>query len=163
ERARSKKLTPDDVTGGTFTITNPGPYSTLISAPIINQPQVAILSTDGVRKKPVVVETPAGDSIAINPVGIVARSWYHRAIDGAHREPADRGGDVTYHGPGQLVGYPIVTLPEWRDGLRDVVRYVRRLEAVLIAVLADLGVEAGVEKGLTGVWAPTPSGTVEKI
>ena len=82
---------------------------------------------------------------------------------GADLEPADRGGDVTYHGPGQLVGYPIVTLPEWRDGLRDVVRYVRRLEAVLIAVLADLGVEAGVEKGLTGVWAPTPSGTVEKI
>jgi lipoic acid synthetase len=82
---------------------------------------------------------------------------------GADLEPADRGGDVTYHGPGQLVGYPIVTLPEWRDGLRDVVQYVRRLEAVLIAALADLGVEAGVEKGLTGVWAPTPSGTVEKI
>ena len=82
---------------------------------------------------------------------------------GADLEPADRGGDVTYHGPGQLVGYPIVTLPEWRDGLRDVVRYVRRLEAELIAVLADLGVEAGVEKGQTGVWAPTPSGTVEKI
>jgi lipoyl synthase len=82
---------------------------------------------------------------------------------GADLEPADRGGDVTYHGPGQLVGYPILTLPEWRDGLRDVVQYVRRLEAVLIAALADLGIEAGVEKGLTGVWAPTPSGTVEKI
>src|SRR5581483_693610 len=53
ERARGKKLTPDDVTGGTFTITNPGPYGTLISAPIINQPQVGILSTDGVKKKPV--------------------------------------------------------------------------------------------------------------
>ena len=82
---------------------------------------------------------------------------------GADLERADRGGDVTYHGPGQLVGYPIVTLPEWRDGLRDVVQYVRRLEAVLIAALADLGIEAGVEKGLTGVWAPTPSGAVEKI
>jgi lipoic acid synthetase len=82
---------------------------------------------------------------------------------GADLEPADRGGDVTYHGPGQLVGYPIVTLPEWRDGLRDVVQYVRRLEAVLIAALTDLGIEAGVEKGLTGVWAPTPSGAVEKI
>jgi lipoic acid synthetase len=82
---------------------------------------------------------------------------------GADLEPADRGGDVTYHGPGQLVGYPIVTLPEWRDGLRDVVRYVRRLESVVIAALGDLGVEAGVEKGLTGVWAPTPWGTVEKI
>ncbi|MDQ1493425.1 MAG: lipoyl synthase [Actinomycetota bacterium] len=85
------------------------------------------------------------------------------AAVGADLEPADRGGDVTYHGPGQLVGYPIVTLPEWRDGLRDVVQYVRRLESVLIAALGDLGVEAGVEKGLTGVWAPTASGTVDKI
>ncbi len=84
ERARSKKLTPDDVTGGTFTITNPGPYGTLISAPVINQPQVAILSTDGIKKRPVVVETPAGDSIAIHPVGTVAMSWDHRAIDGAY-------------------------------------------------------------------------------
>ena len=84
ERARNKKLTPDDVTGGTFTITNPGPYGTLISAPIINQPQVAILSTDGIKKKPVVVETPAGDSIAIHPVGMIAMSWDHRAIDGAY-------------------------------------------------------------------------------
>jgi 2-oxoglutarate dehydrogenase E2 component (dihydrolipoamide succinyltransferase) len=84
DRARNKKLTPDDVTGGTFTITNPGPYGTLISAPIINQPQVAILSTDGVKKKPVVVETPAGDSIAIHPVGLIAMSWDHRAIDGAY-------------------------------------------------------------------------------
>ena len=84
ERARNKKLAPDDVTGGTFTITNPGPYGTLISAPIINQPQVAILSTDGIKKKPVVVETPAGDSIAIHSVGIVALSWDHRAIDGAY-------------------------------------------------------------------------------
>jgi len=81
---------------------------------------------------------------------------------GADLEPADRGGDVTYHGPGQLVGYPILTLPEWRDGLRDVVQYVRRLEAVLIAALADLGIEAGVEKGLTGVWAQTPTGTVAR-
>jgi 2-oxoglutarate dehydrogenase E2 component (dihydrolipoamide succinyltransferase) len=84
ERARSKKLTPDDVTGGTFTITNPGPYGTLISAPIINQPQVAILSTDGIKKRPVVVETPTGDSIAIHPTGTVAMSWDHRAIDGAY-------------------------------------------------------------------------------
>ena len=84
ERARNKKLTPDDVTGGTFTITNPGPYGTLISAPIINQPQVAILSTDGIKKRPVVVETPTGDSIAIHPTGTVAMSWDHRAIDGAY-------------------------------------------------------------------------------
>jgi len=72
---------------------------------------------------------------------------------GAEVEDADRGGDITYHGPGQLVGYPIVTLPEWRDGLRDVVAYVRRLEDVLIAALGDLGVDAGREDRLTGVWA----------
>jgi 2-oxoglutarate dehydrogenase E2 component (dihydrolipoamide succinyltransferase) len=84
ERARNRKLTPDDVTGGTFTITNPGPFGTLISAPVINQPQVAILSTDGVRKRPVVVETPSGDAIAIHPVGVLAMSWDHRANDGAY-------------------------------------------------------------------------------
>jgi 2-oxoglutarate dehydrogenase E2 component (dihydrolipoamide succinyltransferase) len=84
ERARSKKLGPDDVTGGTFTITNPGPYGTLISAPIINQPQVGILATEGVKKRPVVVETPEGDSIAIHPVGLIGMSWDHRAIDGAY-------------------------------------------------------------------------------
>jgi lipoyl synthase len=71
---------------------------------------------------------------------------------GAELVRADRGGDVTYHGPGQLVGYPIVTLPVWRAGQRDVVAYVRRLEAVLIAALADLGVEAVREEGYTGVW-----------
>jgi len=71
---------------------------------------------------------------------------------GAELERADRGGDVTYHGPGQLVGYPIITLPEWRAGQRDVVAYVRRLEAVLISALADLGVEAGRHDGYTGVW-----------
>jgi lipoic acid synthetase len=71
---------------------------------------------------------------------------------GADLVHTDRGGDVTYHGPGQLVGYPIVTLPEWRDGARDVVAYVRALEAVLIDALADLGVPATVHRGLTGVW-----------
>jgi lipoyl synthase len=71
---------------------------------------------------------------------------------GAELVRADRGGDVTYHGPGQLVGYPIVTLPEWRAGQRDVVAYVRRLEGVLIAALADLGAEAGRHDGYTGVW-----------
>ena len=74
------------------------------------------------------------------------------AFVGADLVRADRGGDVTYHGPGQLVGYPIVTLPEWRAGQRDVVAYVRRLEAVLIAALADLGVQAGRDDGYTGVW-----------
>lgn len=71
---------------------------------------------------------------------------------GADLVRTDRGGDVTYHGPGQLVGYPIVTLPEWRAGQRDVVAYVRRLEALLIAALADLGVAAHRDDGYTGVW-----------
>jgi lipoic acid synthetase len=65
---------------------------------------------------------------------------------------SDRGGDVTYHGPGQLVGYPVVTLPEWRDGRADVVAYVRRLEAALIAAVADLGVDARHDPEHTGVW-----------
>ena len=64
-RSRSNRLKPDDFAGGTYTLSNSGTFGTLITAPIINQPQVAILSTDGVRKKPVVVETSEGDSIAI--------------------------------------------------------------------------------------------------
>jgi len=84
-RARSKKLTPDDISNGTFTITNPGPYGTLLTMPIINQPQVAILSTDGVKRRPVVVELPDGsESIAIHSVGNLALSWDHRAFDGAY-------------------------------------------------------------------------------
>jgi len=71
---------------------------------------------------------------------------------GAALVHTDRGGDVTYHGPGQLVGYPIVSIPGWGDGIRDVVGYVRRLESVLIAALGDLGVGAGRRSGLTGVW-----------
>src|SRR3954470_10260882 len=74
------------------------------------------------------------------------------ATVGAELVQADRGGDVTYHGPGQLVGYPIVTLPEWRDGLRDVVAYVRLLEDVLIGALAGFGVDAHREPRYTGVW-----------
>jgi len=71
---------------------------------------------------------------------------------GADLVTADRGGDVTYHGPGQLVGYPIISLAEWRAGQRDVVAYVRKLESVLIAVLADFGIEATVVPKYTGVW-----------
>jgi lipoic acid synthetase len=72
---------------------------------------------------------------------------------GADLAHVDRGGDVTYHGPGQLVGYPIVTLPEWRDGMRDVVAYVRTLETVLIDALGDLGVTGAARRErLTGVW-----------
>jgi lipoyl synthase len=74
---------------------------------------------------------------------------------GAELVHADRGGDVTYHGPGQLVGYPIVSLAEWRAGQRDVVAYVRRLESVIIAVLADFGIEAEQSRGYTGVWVGT--------
>ena len=74
------------------------------------------------------------------------------AAVGAELVHADRGGDVTYHGPGQLVGYPIVNLPEWRDGLRDVVAYVRRLEDVVIAALAGFGIGAHREPRFTGVW-----------
>ncbi|MEA3155943.1 MAG: hypothetical protein QOK44_3532, partial [Betaproteobacteria bacterium] len=81
-RARAGKLKPDELTEGTYTITNNGAYSTVITAPIINQPQVAILSTDAVRKKPVVIESPEGDSIAIRPVGVLAQSFDHRAVDG---------------------------------------------------------------------------------
>lgn len=84
KRARSNRLKPDDLSGGTYTLSNSGTFGTLITAPIINQPQVAILSTDGVRKKPVVIEGPDGDSIGIRPVGILAQSFDHRAFDGAY-------------------------------------------------------------------------------
>jgi lipoic acid synthetase len=74
------------------------------------------------------------------------------ATVGADLVTTDRGGDVTYHGPGQLVGYPIVTLPDWRDGLRDVVAYVRAVEGVVIAALADFGIDAHREPRYPGVW-----------
>ena len=83
-RARNGRLKPDDFANGTYTLSNSGTFGTLITAPIINQPQVAILSTDGVRKKPVVLETSEGDAIAIRPVGILAQSFDHRAVDGAY-------------------------------------------------------------------------------
>ena len=84
DRARARKLKPDNLAGGTYTLSNSGSFGTLITAAIINQPQVAILSTDGVRKKPVVIERPDGDSIAIRPIGILAQSFDHRAVDGAY-------------------------------------------------------------------------------
>jgi pyruvate dehydrogenase E2 component (dihydrolipoamide acetyltransferase) len=83
ERARTKRLSPDDVQGGTFTITNPGIYGGLFGTPIINQPQVAILGVGGVKKRPVVIETEAGDSIAIRSICILALTFDHRLIDGA--------------------------------------------------------------------------------
>ena len=83
-KARSKRLGPDDVLGGTFTITNPGPFGTYMTLPIINQPQVAILSTDGIKKRPVAVSGPAGDAVAIHHTGVLALAWDHRAFDGAY-------------------------------------------------------------------------------
>lgn len=84
-RARSKQLSPDELSGGTFTLTNAGSYGTMMQFPIINQPQVAILSTDGIKRKPVVIEDDFGnESIAIHSVGVLAMAWDHRAIDGAY-------------------------------------------------------------------------------
>ncbi len=84
-RARSKKLSADDISGGTFTITNPGPFGTFMTGAIINQPQVAILATDGVKRKPVVViDALGGESIAIHSVGLLTVNFDHRAIDGAY-------------------------------------------------------------------------------
>ncbi|MEE9416022.1 MAG: dihydrolipoamide acetyltransferase family protein [Acidimicrobiales bacterium] len=84
-RARSKKLSADEITGGTFTITNAGSYGTMMQFPVISQPQVAILSTDGIKRKPVVVADRFGnESIAIHSVGVLALAWDHRAFDGAY-------------------------------------------------------------------------------
>ena len=84
-RARTKKLSADDISGGTFTISNSGPFGTFMVIPVINQPQVAILSTDGIARKPVVVTDDEGnESIAIHSVGMLAMSWDHRAFDGAY-------------------------------------------------------------------------------
>jgi pyruvate/2-oxoglutarate dehydrogenase complex dihydrolipoamide acyltransferase (E2) component len=82
-RARSRELKPDEVRGGTFTITNPGQYGSIMATPIINQPQVAILDFEAVIKRPVVVTDADGnDSIAIRPITILGLSWDHRALDG---------------------------------------------------------------------------------
>jgi 2-oxoglutarate dehydrogenase E2 component (dihydrolipoamide succinyltransferase) len=84
-RARSRQLSPMEISGGTFTITNNGSSGSVLTMPIIIQPQVAILSTDAVKKKPVVIEIPGGgESIAIHPVGNLAMAWDHRAFDGAY-------------------------------------------------------------------------------
>lgn len=83
DRARNNKLKPDEITGGTFTITNFGSYNNLAGTPIINQPQAAILGTGAVRKMPAVIETPEGDVIAIRHIMILSLSYDHRVIDGA--------------------------------------------------------------------------------
>jgi pyruvate/2-oxoglutarate dehydrogenase complex dihydrolipoamide acyltransferase (E2) component len=96
ERARTRKLEPDEVQGGTFTITNPGQFGAVIATPIINQPQVGILDLEAIVKRPVVVTTPVAtadaerssrddvsDAIAIRPMGFLPLSFDHRALDGA--------------------------------------------------------------------------------
>ena len=83
ERARSGKLKPEEITGGTFTITNYGTYNNLAGTPIINQPQAAILGTGVIKKMPAVIESPEGDMIAIRQMIILSLSYDHRVIDGA--------------------------------------------------------------------------------
>ena len=84
-RARARHLSPDEISGGTFTISNNGSAGSVLTMPVINQPQVAVLSTDAISKKPVVIEVPGfGESIAIHPVGNLAMAWDHRAFDGAY-------------------------------------------------------------------------------
>jgi pyruvate/2-oxoglutarate dehydrogenase complex dihydrolipoamide acyltransferase (E2) component len=100
-RAREKRLQPDEVGGGTFTITNPGQFGTVLATPIINQPQVAILDLEAVVKRPVVIERDGDDSIAIRPMGCLCLSFDHRALDGAEaarflgelREELEQGGN----------------------------------------------------------------------
>jgi pyruvate/2-oxoglutarate dehydrogenase complex dihydrolipoamide acyltransferase (E2) component len=99
-RARAKGLHPDEVGGGTFTITNPGQFGAVLATPIINQPQVAILDLEAVVKRPVVVERDGDDSIAIRPMSYLCMSWDHRALDGVEaarflgelREGLEQGG-----------------------------------------------------------------------
>ena len=82
-RARAKQLEPDEVHGGTFTITNPGQFGAVLATPIINQPQVAILDLEAIVKRAVVVDGPDGDAIGIRPMTYLPMSWDHRALDGA--------------------------------------------------------------------------------
>jgi len=85
DRARSRKLSPDEISGGTFTLSNNGSAGSVLTMPIINQPQVGIISTDAIVRKPVVTTGPdGGEAIAIHPVGNLAMSWDHRAFDGAY-------------------------------------------------------------------------------
>jgi 2-oxoglutarate dehydrogenase E2 component (dihydrolipoamide succinyltransferase) len=83
-RARAGKLRPDDMTECTYTISNNGAFGTLLTAAIITPPQVAVLSTDAVRKRAVVIEGGQGDTVAVRPVGMLAQSFDHRAVDGAY-------------------------------------------------------------------------------
>lgn len=87
DRARTKKLMPDEVQGGTFTVTNPGVFGGLFGTPIINQPQVAILCVGTIEKRPKVMTTPDGDDyIAIRQMAYFALTYDHRVVDGADAE-----------------------------------------------------------------------------
>jgi 2-oxoglutarate dehydrogenase E2 component (dihydrolipoamide succinyltransferase) len=81
--ARSGKLRPDDTTGGTFTLTNIGTFGSIMGTPIINQPQVAIMAVGVIKKRPMVIETQLGDSIAIRHMMYISLSYDHRIIDGS--------------------------------------------------------------------------------
>jgi pyruvate/2-oxoglutarate dehydrogenase complex dihydrolipoamide acyltransferase (E2) component len=84
EKARAGRLTADDLSGGTYSISNNGAFGTTFTAPIINAPQVAILSVDAIRKRATVVATPEGEFITARPIGMVGQSFDHRAFDGAY-------------------------------------------------------------------------------
>jgi len=83
DNARNNKLRPEDIADGTFTLTNVGTFGSLMGTPIINQPQVAILAVGAIKKRPVVIETPHGDSIAIRHMMYLSMSYDHRIIDGS--------------------------------------------------------------------------------
>jgi 2-oxoglutarate dehydrogenase E2 component (dihydrolipoamide succinyltransferase) len=83
DNARNNKLRPEDIDGGTFTLTNVGTFGSLMGTPIINQPQVAILAVGAIKKRPVVIETPHGDSIAIRHMMYLSLSYDHRIVDGS--------------------------------------------------------------------------------
>jgi len=82
-RARAGKLQPDEIQGGTYTLTNVGSFGNVMGTPIINQPQVAILAVGAIRKKPAVIETPSGDTIGIRHMMFLSHSYDHRVVDGA--------------------------------------------------------------------------------
>jgi 2-oxoglutarate dehydrogenase E2 component (dihydrolipoamide succinyltransferase) len=82
-RARTGKLSPDEIAGGTFTLTNVGSFGNVMGTPIINQPQVAIMAVGAIKKKPVVIETPQGDTIGIRHMMFLSHSYDHRVVDGS--------------------------------------------------------------------------------
>ena len=82
-RARQNKLSPDEISGGTYTLTNVGTFGNVLGTPIINQPQVAIMAAGAIRKKPAVLETPSGDVIAVRHMMYLSHSYDHRVVDGA--------------------------------------------------------------------------------